>query len=152
MPFRFNPNPSVQQHYRSKSVCILKCSSCQTYICNRGMKAMLLADTKKELYSTDAPPKSVQLIEEDYVTPNCRCRIRNVACLGCGNEIGYHITQPCIACLESCNNGHFWMFHTDSVYSEERMDSKNNRTLLWTVLALNEYDYEFNNELEVICR
>ncbi|KAI8622034.1 hypothetical protein BC830DRAFT_1091257, partial [Chytriomyces sp. MP71] len=27
-----------------------------------------------------------------------------------GNVIGYHVTQPCEVCLDSCNNGHFWMF------------------------------------------
>ncbi|KAI8584851.1 protein FAM72, partial [Geranomyces variabilis] len=61
-----------------------------------------------ELYSTDSPPSKVQLVEHDYMTRNCRCRIRDVACLGCGNVIGYHVTQPCATCLSSCNNGHFW--------------------------------------------
>jgi len=25
--------------------------------------------------------------------------------------------------MEACNNGHFWMFHTDGVNSEERLDA-----------------------------
>ena len=43
--------------------------------------------------------------------------------VGCGNVVGYHITQPCSACLESCNNGHFWMFNNEGVKAEERLDS-----------------------------
>ncbi|KXN70305.1 hypothetical protein CONCODRAFT_31859, partial [Conidiobolus coronatus NRRL 28638] len=110
-------------HFRSKSVCQLICQCCTNTVCNRGMKAMLLADTRVELYSTDLPPTNVQLVDEDYVTKNCQCRIRNVACLGCGNVVGYHITQPCSKCMESCNNGHFWMFHTSDVFAQERLDS-----------------------------
>ncbi|KAJ2794524.1 hypothetical protein H4R21_005469, partial [Coemansia helicoidea] len=36
-----------------------------------------------------------------------------------GNEVGYHITQPCRECLKACNNGHFWMFLTENVYPIE---------------------------------
>lgn len=39
-----------------------------------------------------------------------------------GNVLGYHITQPCQQCMEACNNGHLWMFHTEAVTSEERLD------------------------------
>lgn len=62
----------------------------------------------------------VQLVYDDYRTRNCKCRIRDVACLGCGNTLGYHVTQPCESCLEACNNGHFWMFHSDGVSCTER--------------------------------
>ena len=62
-----------------------------------------------ELFSTDSPPFGVQLVFDDYRTRNCHCRIRDVACLGCGNVIGYHVTQPCEPCMDACNNGHFWM-------------------------------------------
>jgi hypothetical protein len=61
------------------------------------------------LFSTDAPPHGVALVFDDYRTRNCHCRIRDVACLGCGNVIGYHVTQPCEPCMGACNNGHFWM-------------------------------------------
>ena len=63
----------------------------------------------------------VQLIDKDYTTSNCKCRIRDVACKVCGNVIGYHITQPCQQCLRAPNNGHFWMFHTDGVVGQERL-------------------------------
>ncbi|KAL2915749.1 hypothetical protein HK105_204695 [Polyrhizophydium stewartii] len=75
-----------------------------------------------ELFSTDVPPFRVQLVDKDYMTRNCRCRIRDVACLGCGNVIGYHVTQPCERCLDSCNNGHFWMFLSEGVWAKERTD------------------------------
>jgi hypothetical protein len=127
---RQRSNASMHPSFRSKAVCQLGCSYCDRKICSRGMKAILLADTsvslvnKVELYSTDGVNKGcVQLVDEDYMTTNCRCRIRDVACLGCGNVVGYHVTQPCEACLSSCNNGHFWMFLSDTVSATERMDS-----------------------------
>ncbi|OAJ38049.1 hypothetical protein, variant [Batrachochytrium dendrobatidis JEL423] len=116
-------SPSIHPQFRSKAVCTLNCRHCTTVICNRGMKAILLGDTRVELFSTDVPPFRVQLVEKDYMTRNCRCRIRDVACLGCGNVIGYHVTRPCERCLDSCNNGHFWMFLSDGVSAKERLDS-----------------------------
>lgn len=104
------------------------------------MKAILLADANVELYSTDSPPKGVQLVEDDYTTANCRCKIRDLACMTCGNIIGYHVTQPCDTCLESCNNGHFWMFLSESVASQDRFDSVGDRQLLWAHLPLSDND------------
>ncbi|KAI8820957.1 FAM72 protein-domain-containing protein [Fimicolochytrium jonesii] len=101
----------IRPQFRSKIVCELTCRHCEAVVCRRGMKAILLADMNIELFSTDVPPHGVQLVNNDYQTRNCYCRIRDVACLGCGNVIGYHVTQPCEPCMEACNNGHFWMFH-----------------------------------------
>lgn len=42
----------------SKTVCRMDCRYCSAVVCLRGMKAMLLADTSVELYSTDHPPGS----------------------------------------------------------------------------------------------
>ncbi|CAG8471563.1 128_t:CDS:2, partial [Ambispora leptoticha] len=137
-----NSIPSMHHHFRSKPVCKLYCAHCNTRVCVRGMKAMLLADTRIELFSTDVPPISVQLVAEDYITQNCHCKIRDVACLICGNILGYHITQPCQQCMEACNNGHFWMFHTEAVTSEERMDALGRRILLWAHLPRAEQDFE----------
>ncbi|CAG8549684.1 1931_t:CDS:2 [Paraglomus brasilianum] len=134
--------PSMHHHFRSKTVCKLSCKHCETGVCVRGMKAMLLADIRIELYSTDVPPLSVQLVGDDYMTQNCHCKIRDVACLTCGNVLGYHITQPCQTCMEACNNGHFWMFHTDGVNSEERLDADGQRILLWAHLPRAEKDSE----------
>ncbi|KAF9167199.1 Protein fam72a [Actinomortierella ambigua] len=105
----------------SKIVFRMDCRYCSAVVCLRGMKAMLLADTSIELYSTDHPPGSVQLVDKDYTTLNCKCRIRDVACRVCGNVVGYHITQPCRQCLDAPNNGHFWMFHTDGVVGQDRL-------------------------------
>ena len=86
-------NPSVHPQFRSKAVCNLFCKHCSSTLCKRGMKAILLGNTKVELYSTDIPPSGVQLVWNDYTTQNCHCRIRDAACLGCGNIVGYHVTQ-----------------------------------------------------------
>lgn len=46
------------------------------------MKAVLLADTKTELYSTDLPPlDATALVGDEYHTANCGCHISDVACL-----------------------------------------------------------------------
>ncbi|KAJ3331738.1 Protein fam72b, partial [Blyttiomyces sp. JEL0837] len=120
-------SPSVHPQFRSKA----------------GMKAILLGDTRVELYSTDSPPCRVQLVEADYTTQNCQCRIRDVACLQCGNVIGYHVTQPCETCLESCNNGHFWMFLSDGVEAIERTRHDDpNQKLVWAMLPCVELDIE----------
>lgn len=39
-----------------------------------------------------------------------------------GNVVGYHVTLPCQSCIRSCNNGHFWMFHSSAVIPVERLD------------------------------
>ncbi|EXX55481.1 hypothetical protein RirG_225130 [Rhizophagus irregularis DAOM 197198w] len=148
---------NMHHHFRSKTVCKLNCAHCDNSVCARGMKAMLLADTRIELYSTDVPPFSyvVQLVGEDYMTQNCQCKIRDVACLTCGNVLGYHITQPCQQCMEACNNGHLWMFHTEAVTSEERLDPEGKKILLWAHLPRAEKDTEAVNsedEYEQCCR
>ncbi|KAI8608852.1 FAM72 protein-domain-containing protein [Chytriomyces sp. MP71] len=130
-PPRTSSSPSIHPQFRSKAVCMLFCGHCRELLCRRGMKAILLGNTKVELYSTDTPPSGVQLVFDDYMTPNCLCRIRDAACLGCGNVVGYHVTQPCARCLESCNNGHFWMFKSEEIYSTERSDGSSNKTLRW---------------------
>jgi len=49
-------NNSLHSSFKSKSVCQLNCRYCHGVLCRRGMKAILLADTRVELYSTDAAP------------------------------------------------------------------------------------------------
>ena len=44
------------------------------------------------------------------------------------------MTQPCQTCLESCNNGHFWMFQMEGVLCTERMDQTGQKPLLWAFL------------------
>ena len=38
-----------------------------------------------------------------------------------GNAVGYHVILPCSSCLQSCNNGHFWIFHQHSTQASERL-------------------------------
>jgi len=146
-----NLPPSLHPQFKAKAVCKLTCQHCDSVVCTRGMKAILLADTRVELYSTDIPPAGVQLANDDYMTKNCRCRIRDAACLVCGNVVGYHVTQPCDSCMDACNNGHFWMFHTDEVSSSERRDHTG-MTLLWASIPVAESDQDILDRYEVMCR
>ncbi|KAG4089898.1 protein FAM72 [Neocallimastix lanati (nom. inval.)] len=142
-------------YFHSKTVYELSCKHCSTVVCNRGMKAILLGDTRVELYSTDSPPSGrVQLVDKDYMTCNCHCKIRDLACLVCGNVIGYHVTHPCEACLESCNNGHFWMFLSDGVTSRERLDASGKNFLLWARLpgVDSELEETRNSYFDLLCR
>ncbi|KAJ3173019.1 Protein fam72a [Geranomyces variabilis] len=148
-------NPSVHPQFRSKAVCKLFCRHCANVMCRRGMKAILLGNTKVELYSTDTPPTGVELVYGDYLTQNCSCRIRDAACLGCGNVVGYHVTQPCEKCLEACNNGHFYMFLSDGVQPVERIDASGSKLLRWASLPCAEQDRdetETSKCYEQLCR
>ncbi|KAH6574948.1 hypothetical protein BASA62_002208 [Batrachochytrium salamandrivorans] len=127
-------NPSVHPQFRSKAVCKLFCHHCESLICLRGMRAILLGNAEVELFSTDTPPNGVELVFEDYLTQNCVCRIRDAACVGCGNVVGYHVTQPCEKCLDACNNGHFWMFLSGDVTYTERFDNTGTKVLRWAAL------------------
>ncbi|KXS13360.1 hypothetical protein M427DRAFT_125063 [Gonapodya prolifera JEL478] len=130
----------MHPQFRSKVVCEVGCRWCGQVLCHRGMRAILLADTTIELYSTDQPPQGTQLVAEDYTTRNCWCRIRDVGCVGCGNVVGYHVTQPCEPCMSACNNGHYWMFHTTEVTSTERLDHSGKQILTWAYLPRVERD------------
>ncbi len=126
---------------RHKVVYQLRCMHCAERVCNRAMKAILLADTKIELYSTDIPPM-MQLMEEDRMTQGCNCRIRDTVCMGCGNVLGYHVSQPCDRCLDAKNNGHFWMFYSETIFAYERPDpSAGGKPLYWGSLSpMREHD------------
>ncbi|KAJ3412777.1 Protein fam72a [Chytridiales sp. JEL 0842] len=145
-------NLTMRNQFRGKVVCNLRCGECEMVVCQRGMKAILLADTNVELYSTDLPPKCTALVNEDYMTRNCQCRIRDVACLNCGSVIGYHVTQPCESCMSSCNNGHFFMFNADQVKSSDRMSSDGTKALLWADLPRAEKDVEKVGLYDRMCR
>lgn len=47
----------IHPAFQTKTVIKLECKYCERRICARGMRALLLADTKVELYSTDLPPE-----------------------------------------------------------------------------------------------
>ena len=67
---------------RNKIVYKLNCAYCKIPVCDRAMRAILLADTKVELYSTDIPPKAVVTMDEDRMTSGCNCKIRDTVCSG----------------------------------------------------------------------
>lgn len=67
---------------RNKIVYKLNCAYCKNPVCDRAMRAILLADTKIELFSTDIPPKAVVTMNEDKMTSGCNCRIRDTVCSG----------------------------------------------------------------------
>lgn len=105
-----NTRPTTHPQFKSKQVCTLYCKHCSLTLCHRGMKASLLGDSQVELFSTDIPPEGVQQVYGDYRVHSCSCRIKDAACLGCGNVVGYHVTQPCNKCMQSCNNGILLLF------------------------------------------
>lgn len=43
--------------FKTKQVFFLECAFCWATVCKRAMKAVLLADSKVELFSTDAPER-----------------------------------------------------------------------------------------------
>ncbi|XP_013787604.1 protein FAM72A-like isoform X1 [Limulus polyphemus] len=127
-----NYNKKDGSSFGSKPVYILECCECDFRLCFRGMKAILLADTRIELYSTDLPPSDLVGPAGDcYSTGKCQCQIQNIACSSCGNLVGYHVIQPCSDCLSDCNNGHLWMFHTSAIKPHMRLNSKGTDYLLW---------------------
>ncbi|KAM3933271.1 protein FAM72A [Leptodactylus fuscus] len=122
----------VASIFKEKQVSVLHCRFCKQVLCTRGMKAELLAGTDQEMFSTDIPPTDyVDFVGSCYLFEACRCKLKNVACLRCGNEVGYHVVAPCQPCLLSCNNGHLWMFHSQYVYNINRMDKSGMYILLW---------------------
>ncbi len=79
--YRSRPvSSSANSPLRNKIVYELHCCYCQNHICGRAMRAILLADTKVELYSTDIPPSQLRLLDDDRMTQGCNCRIRDTAC------------------------------------------------------------------------
>ncbi|KAG9325048.1 hypothetical protein KVV02_001047 [Mortierella alpina] len=136
------PDFRGRHHIGLKEVVRMACRFCESIICERGMKAQLLADQSVALLSTDDAPESVQLVGTDYRPTNCYCKIRDTACLVCGNAIGYHITQPCEKCLNAENNGHLWLFHPEYIMSCPRLDPGFSRPLRWRELPEPDQDYE----------
>ncbi|KAG0265946.1 Protein fam72a [Actinomortierella ambigua] len=88
------------------------------------------------------PPSGLQLVNDDRQVRHCACRIRDSACLGCGQVIGYHVTQPCNDCLQDQNNGHFWMFYSSGVLHFRRIHKvgSTDTVMLWADVPSTAYD------------
>lgn len=148
-PF-FAPTTSPYfEQIKKKHVYELWCCHCNMNVCMRAMKAILLANIRVELFSTDTPPPTVNLVFDDYITCNCNCKIRDVACTGCGNVLGYHVTQPCPKCLDSKNNGHFWMYYAENVCSRYRINSQTCQTVFWG--NVDAFELELTNTIQPSC-
>ncbi|KAL1774875.1 FAM72A isoform X1 [Sigmodon hispidus] len=144
--------------FKDRCVSILCCKFCKQVLSSRGMKAVLLADTDIDLYSTDIPPTdTVDFIGRCYFTGICKCKVKNIACLKCMfmciassyYEVSYHVIVPCSSCLLSCNNGHFWMFHSQAVYGINRLDATGVNFLLWGNLPETEEECTDEDMLEI---
>ncbi|ORZ02825.1 FAM72 protein-domain-containing protein [Syncephalastrum racemosum] len=101
--------------YDRKQVYQVRCGHCDCGITNRGMNAVLLSDRAIQLFSTDLMPNTLGFVHGDYCAASCSCRVRDTACLKCGNVVGYHVNVPCKTCLSQPNNGHYWMFRSADV-------------------------------------
>uniref|UniRef100_A0A8C5JNY3 Protein FAM72A n=1 Tax=Junco hyemalis TaxID=40217 RepID=A0A8C5JNY3_JUNHY len=58
-------------------------------------------------------------------------QVHSFPCFSSGNVVGYHVLCPCKPCLQSCNNGHLWMFHSQAVLGINRLDPSGVNVLLW---------------------
>lgn len=52
----FSTMSTSNANFKNKCVTQVNCIFCESLLCTRGMKAVLLADTEVELFSTDIPP------------------------------------------------------------------------------------------------
>uniref|UniRef100_G3RZG1 Protein FAM72A n=1 Tax=Gorilla gorilla gorilla TaxID=9595 RepID=G3RZG1_GORGO len=75
-------------------------------------------------------PAALRSVSQDGV-PGCTVMGGETRSPENGNIVGYHVIVPCSSCLLSCNNGHFWMFHSQAVYDINRLDSTGVNVLLW---------------------
>ncbi|ORX88670.1 hypothetical protein K493DRAFT_268030 [Basidiobolus meristosporus CBS 931.73] len=114
-----NYNPTVfLQLNNTKPCCALNCNACQALISKNAIHAVLLNNTRTEIFATDAPPIGVEGVGADYWSKSCGCRITDLACLSCGNIIGYALSSIC----PNCTSEHQWRFHSDTVTFNESLD------------------------------
>jgi len=130
-------------------VWILECKHCQTFLTNRGMKAVLLLRPHVPLYSTDAlpvncsalssRPPSTRSSRQEPSEPQprtCECLTQTLYCHGCGTSIGYMIVVPCARCTNSSSamdrvtNGHRFVFHSSELIASERHYMSGERGIL----------------------
>ncbi|KAI8782155.1 protein FAM72A-like [Biomphalaria glabrata] len=123
---------NLNQNFGRKVVYVLDCKVCGETLSRRGMLAVLVADGKTELFSTDKFDRNaVGLVPEVYTANSCKCKVQSIACLCCGQVVGYDVLLPCMKCLSSVNNGHHSMFHSSLVSYCYRLDEEANNYLLW---------------------
>ncbi|KAK9719994.1 hypothetical protein K7432_004412 [Basidiobolus ranarum] len=105
-------NPTVFLPLSNKKPsCALNCRSCQTLVAKNVIPAVLLNNTRTEIFATDIPPFGAEGVGPDCGTKSCNCRVTDLACLSCGNTIGYTLSYIC----SSCTSEHQWRFHKEAV-------------------------------------
>ncbi|OMJ07649.1 Protein FAM72A [Smittium culicis] len=73
-------------------------------------------------------------------TGPCDCHVQDIACLGCGNVVGYYIHRPCFRCLaqrlriKQRGYQHLWTFYYEDVLPVQRK-SVNGMHLSWEDLS-----------------
>lgn len=145
-----NQKDRVSPSFWRKVVYVLECKTCGSQLCRRGMRAILLADTTIQLYSTDEVDFStIGVIPNTFITAHCYCKIRNIGCLSCGSVVGYHVLVPCKTCMCSCNNGHYWMFHSSCVVPCGRTSADGQTYMVWKEIPTVEQDFSpFSQECD----
>lgn len=128
------PPPSAPMPHK---VWILDCRACDTFLTNRGMKAVLLLRPNVSLYSTDALPANCSAYSTNpdalrsppcrpFAAPRtCECLTQTLCCHTCGSSIGYMIVVPCSRCTSvtannRATNGHRFVFHSSEVIATVR--------------------------------
>ncbi|KAH8923857.1 hypothetical protein BT69DRAFT_1333467 [Atractiella rhizophila] len=124
------------QHHHHR-VYVLTCAHCDSFISDRGMRAVLLLKPDISLFSTDSTPFNASPLPP--LDPNscyiascipsertCDCLTQSLGCHQCGATLGYHIITACEKCTNSLSNertvtnGHRWVFHWNEVNARER--------------------------------
>ncbi|GJN92548.1 hypothetical protein Rhopal_005578-T1 [Rhodotorula paludigena] len=128
-PRQPSPPPQPQPVHR---VYVLRCATCDTFLSDRGMRAVLLLKPNIVLFSTDAQPCNSETFfpseygDDEQVERTCDCLTSSINCHGCGRTVGYHIVSPCNKCNASVQkhqrsaNHHRYVFHAGEVTARER--------------------------------
>ncbi|GAA5986040.1 hypothetical protein JCM10908_006381 [Rhodotorula pacifica] len=122
------PQPATVPIHR---VYILRCATCDTFLSDRGMRAVLLLKPHIILFSTDSAPANSATFWPDgpaheQVERTCECLTSSISCHGCGKTVGYNIVSPCSKCNASVQkhqrsaNHHRFVFHHNEVTARER--------------------------------
>lgn len=114
-----------------KKVYWIECKYCSTILSTRSMKASIIYNPQKTFFSTNKQTKFVIVMNKDYYAEDCDCLIRECVCFYCGNNIGYHVSQPCLKCLKSNHNGHFWIFFNQEIKPKETLFIETEETVYW---------------------
>lgn len=106
-PYQYQPQhhhqlqqqqPPVRRSEPHHRVYVLRCSSCDAFLCDRGMRAVLLLKPHITLFSTDTAPVGCGPLypgngegrdePEELVERTCECLTQSLGCFNCGNVNG----------------------------------------------------------------